>query len=142
MNDSIASEERQRQVFLSSFNSDVEKLFCEVPVFCRSIDVVKYNLKTGNITAIEFKLRDWKRAINQALCVSICFDYLEICVPKPKKDRTQEYIISECGNKGIGLYFYDEYNVAFEKVLEPVRVQDIWETQKSSVVEYVGRLIQ
>lgn len=142
MIESMISEEQQRQVFVSSFFSASEKLFCEVPVFCRSIDLVKYNLVTGCITAIEFKRRDWKRAVNQALSVSICFDYLEICVPKPKNNKTQEYIIAECNSKGIGLYFYDECRMGFDKVLEPVKAQGIWEIQKTSVVKYVGGLIQ
>jgi len=142
MNEAILSEEQQRQEFVLSFDSKDEKLFCEVPVFCRSIDLVKYNLITGNITAIEFKRKDWKRAINQALCVSICFDYLEICVPKPKTEKTKEKMITECSRQGIGLYFYDEYHYIFTKVLEPAKVNDIWEVQKTSVIEYVGGLVQ
>lgn len=138
MSSTLKGEEKQRQMFISAFNSDDEKLFCEVPVFCRSIDVVKYNLRSGIITAIEFKCKDWKRAINQALSVSICFDYLEICVPRPKTDKTQKYMIDECRRKGIGIYFYDEIKMTFDKIVEPLKVQEIWKIQKSSVVDYLG----
>ena len=138
MSNELKCEEQLREMFVSSFNNVDERLFCEVPVFSRSIDVVKYNSKTGLITAIEFKRNDWKRAINQALSVSICFDYLEICVPKPKTNRTQNYMIEVCGRKGVGLYFYDEVENTFDEVLEPLRVQDIWKIQKSIVIEYVG----
>ena len=138
MNIELKCEEQLRNMYISSFDNIDEKLFCEVPVFCRSIDVVKYNFKTGSITAIEFKYTDWKRAIIQALSVSICFDYLEICVPKPKTNRTQNYMIEECSRKGVGLYFYDEVQNIFNEVLEPLKVQDIWKIQKSIVIEYVG----
>ena len=140
MNNLLRGEEQQRNLFISSYKNNDEKLFCEVPVFCRSIDVVKYNSKTGLITAIEFKCNDWKRAVNQALSVSICFDYLEICVQKPKTSRTQHYMIDECRQKGVGLYFYDETQKLFDKVLEPLKVQEIWEIQKSNIVNYVGGL--
>jgi hypothetical protein len=138
----LKGEAKQQQAFVSSFNNDTEQLFCEVPVFCRSIDVVKYNRKTGIITAIEIKRSDWKRAINQALSVSICFDYLEICVLKPKTHRTQERMIDVCKQIGIGLYFYDEQQMTFDKIVEPLKVCDVWKIQKSSVVDYVGGLMK
>lgn len=134
----LKSELKQRELFLSLFKSDEERLYCEVPVFCRSVDVVKYNCKTGTVTAIEFKLNDWKRAIGQALSVSICFDYLEICVPKPKMENTQNNIITKCEQTGIGLYFFDESQRAFNKIVEPLEVKEVWEMQRSSVVNYVG----
>lgn len=140
MNDIRRSEEEQRKFFISSFSSTDEKLFCEVPVFSRSIDVVKYNTKTGLITAIEFKVDNWKRAITQALSVGISFDYLEICIPKPKLSKTQENIIKECQLQGIGLYVFDAEMSKFHKVVEPIKVQNIWEMQKSQVIKYVGGL--
>lgn len=142
MNDIRRSEEEQRKLFISLFYSTDERLFCEVPVFSRSIDVVKYNMKTGLITAIEFKIDNWKRAIKQALSVGISFDYLEICIPKPKLFKTQENIMRECQQQGIGLYFFDTETLKFHKVIEPIKVQNIWETQKSQVIKYVGGLTE
>ena len=141
MRNEVKGEEKQRQMFLSLYNNDYEYLFCEIPVFARSVDVVKYNVETNSITAIEFKLNDWKRVIKQALDVRISFDYLEICVLKPKTEKTQRKIIDECERKGIGLYFYNEFQMTFEKILEPLKMQEVWGTQKLSIIEYLKKNI-
>ena len=93
-------EEKQRELFLNSHNKIDEKLFCEIPVFCRSVDVVLYDKKNNTITAIEFKLNDWKRAVRQALSVAICFDYIEICVPLPKTEKGEKNILNEFKKHG------------------------------------------
>jgi hypothetical protein len=144
MSSNLSSETKLRDFFLASFESEVDRFYCEVPVFCRSVDVVKYDSRTGSITAIEFKRDNWKRAIKQALSVSISFDYLEICIPMPKTEKTRAYIVDECTENGVGLYFYDESYVsteeAFQKAVEPLRVLDAWQVQKTRVVQYVGGL--
>lgn len=131
------SEEGLRKNFLESFNEKNYKLICEVPVFCRSIDVVKYNTVSQEVSAIEFKLADWKRAIKQALKVGICFDYLEICIPKPKTAKAMDTIVSSCSDLGIGLYLYDYENGLFEYILRPKHTENIWAIQKKSVINYV-----
>lgn len=131
------SEDGLRKIFLKSFNEKDQKLICEVPVFCRSIDVVKYNSFSNEVSAIEFKLSDWKRAIKQALRVGLCFDYLEICIPKPKTEKATKTIVSSCAELGIGLYFYDYKNNLFEYTLQPKRIESIWAIQKASVINYV-----
>jgi hypothetical protein len=135
------SEEDQRNRFLESYNYDNVRFFCEVPVFCRSVDVVKYDTISGAITAIEFKRNDWKRAINQALGVRICFDYLEICVLLPKTEKTRNNMIGKCAGLGIGLYFFDDSHMSFDKALEPVRDQSIWAIQKKSILDYMGGFV-
>ena len=59
------SEEEQRQLFIKLWQDKETKLECEVPVFCRSVDLVKYNQKEQAITAVEFKTNNWKRALEQ-----------------------------------------------------------------------------
>ena len=49
------SEEEQRQLFISLWHDHNVQLVCEVPVFCRSVDLVKYNQKERAVTAVEFK---------------------------------------------------------------------------------------
>lgn len=142
MNKKKISEEDQRNFFLKYFNNENpnELFYREVPVFSRSIDLVKYNKNINQITAIEFKLHDWKRAIKQALSVSISFDFLEICIPKPKTKKTQDRIITKCGDYGIGVYFFNEEGKKFNKVLDSKKKYDIWETQKIEVIKYIGEL--
>ncbi|MVB12313.1 hypothetical protein CAFE_30460 [Caprobacter fermentans] len=131
------SEEELRESFLKSFKEKNQQLICEVPVFSRSIDVVKYNNISHEVSAIEFKLSDWKRAIKQALRVGICFDYLEICIPKPKTDRAINTVVNSCTEQGIGLYFYNYENDFFEYVLRPKHIEDVWTVQKASVINYI-----
>lgn len=140
MKGSKLSEEQQRDLFLQAYHEENTLMFCEVPVFNRSIDVVKFNPVTGEITAIEFKLNDWKRVIRQVLTVGISFDYLEICIPKPKLEQTSNLIISACRDEGIGLYFWDMESLEFVKIIEPVKSLKIWGIQKSLIIQYVGRL--
>lgn len=133
------SEEEQRQFFIDTWNDKEVQLFCEVPVFCRSIDLVKYDKKRNTVTAIEFKLSNWKRAIDQVISTAISFDYLEICICKPKMQKTQDNIIETCKTLGIGLYFFDLDKRKFEYVVEAQKVEKIWNVQKSQVIEYIEK---
>lgn len=132
------SEEELRNVFVEKFHEKNSILIKEVPVFCRSIDLVKYCLINETVTAIEFKLNDWKRALRQALKVAICFDFLEVCIPAPKKTYTLDCIISECESIGVGLYIYHPHTGLFQHVLLPLKVNQIWDIQKRQIIRYVG----
>ena len=72
----LFSESELRDRYIDSIKEQLNvSVFYEIPVFSRSVDLV---LQDNNkyLTAIEFKLHDWKQAIKQALCVEMCFDYL------------------------------------------------------------------
>ena len=110
------SEEEQRQLFIEHWYDNDVQLVCEVPVFCRSVDLVKYNQKEQAITAVEFKTHNWKRALEQVISTAVSFDYLEICVQKPKTRAAQEKIITTCGEHGVGIYFMEKERQQFEHV--------------------------
>ena len=75
------SETQLRELFIKHYSSnEAIDIFIEVPVFCRSVDLVIEEKRTSIISAIEFKLHDWKRALQQVQSVGICFDYLYIKV--------------------------------------------------------------
>ena len=112
----------------------------EVPVFTRSVDLVEYNIITQKITAIEFKINDWKRALNQLKNVEICFDYLVLCIPKPKTPKCTINIIDVCNSLGIGLYFWDkESNSFFHECIEK-KSSEIWNIQKKHIIDYVAKV--
>lgn len=138
MNKRSIPEELQRSKFTEFYLNDNEYFFLEVPVFCRSVDLVKQNKLDNTITAIEFKMGDWKRALNQVMGVALCFDYLAICIPKPKTEKCQKVICNECTTKGIGLYFYNEKDDTFDHIVYGQQVGIIWETQREQVVRYLG----
>lgn len=132
------SEEEMRSCFISSYRTAGRELRTEVPVFCRSVDLVIYNKKKREITAIEFKLSNWKRAIVQVLQVSCCFDFLKICIPLPATPQGKNSVISECRKYGIGVVFYNSAKGTFEESLKPTHISGIWEVQKNRVLEYLG----
>lgn len=77
------SEAELRSRFIKNIgNRDDIDVYIEVPVFCRSVDLVIQEKQNAEIFAIEFKLHDWKRAIQQAQSVGLCFDYLYITIQK------------------------------------------------------------
>lgn len=70
------SEAELRSRFIKNICSrDDISVYIEVPVFCCSVDLVIQEKQSAKIFAIEFKLHDWKRAIQQAQSVGLCFDY-------------------------------------------------------------------
>ncbi len=112
----------------------------EVPVFTRSVDFVEYNVNTGELSAIEFKINDWKRAIAQLKNVEICFDYLILCIPKPKTKRSVENIINACSQDGIGLFLWDDINNTFSHTCIEKPRQDIWEIPKQHIINYISKM--
>lgn len=133
------SEEEQRQLFINHWQDADIQLVCEVPVFCRSVDLVTYNQKDQAVTAVEFKTHNWKRALEQVISTAASFDYLEICVQKPKTKKTQEKIIHTCSECGVGIYFMENERHQFEHVLLPQRVKKMWKVQKTQVIRFIER---
>lgn len=113
----------------------------EVPVFAKSVDLVKFDLKEQKITAIEFKTTNWKKAELQALGSALVFDFLEICVIKPSTEKCRTMIKDECKKQGIGLYFIDNDTKEIDHIVEPLSHNGIWEIQRFQMIEYLkGRL--
>ncbi|MES9784999.1 hypothetical protein ABWK43_29830 [Bacillus thuringiensis] len=109
--------------------------FKEVPLFSSSIDMIV--IKDQTINAIEFKLRNWKKAVQQVLRHSICVDYMYVCVPRFKKEETRENIEQTVLLHGVGL-FYFYYNENDEAILEekikPQKSRTVWEKKKSDLM--------
>lgn len=133
------AEEEQRQLFIDNWKNKTVQLVCEVPVFCRSVDLVKYDKKRKIVTAVEFKTHNWKRAIEQVISTAVSFDYLEICIQKPKTKKTQNNILDTCKKLGIGLYFFEIESQKFEYALQPQKVDKIWNVQKTQVIEFIEK---
>ncbi len=129
------SEDDLRGFFISKHNTQC--LYKEVPVFSRSVDLVKYDKNNKTMTAIEFKIHDWKKAIQQAIDVSMCFDYIAICIPKPKTLKCIKSIVEECKKFGIGIYMYDEQKLVFEHIIIEQKIFDIWKKQRTTILQYL-----
>lgn len=121
--------------------SHAEHYVREVPLFAKSVDLVRIDEKTTQITAIEFKTTKWRKAILQVLGSAIVFDFLEICVLKPATEKCQQLIINECKRYGIGLYFLDNQTKLISHDVEPANRDGIWEIQRNQIIEYLKERI-
>lgn len=117
-----------------------KKIYIEVPVFSRSVDLVELDGHSRKITAVEFKITDWKRAIKQLSEISLCFDYLILCVPKPKTEKCIENIKNSCVEKGIGLIVWDRMDDNFIRVCDPIEACDIWKEPKRQILKYLKEM--
>lgn len=114
-----------------------KKIYIEVPVFSRSVDLVELDGRSRKITAVEFKINDWKRAIKQLSEISLCFDYLVLCVPMPKTDKCLEKIKDTCVEKGLGLILWNQVDDSFVKICNPVEACNIWQEAKRQILKYL-----
>ncbi len=132
------SEEEFREEFCKYYSKNNKKeLYKEVPVFSRSVDLVEYDTRKHKITAIEFKVKDWKRAIKQLLEVMSCFDYLVLCIPKPKTITCLDRIKKECVGNGIGLITWNPDSNTFYRECNPKNVRAVWNVQKKQIINYL-----
>jgi len=129
---------------VNKFISDKKKQDCnryvkEVPVFAKSIDLVKIDMQNNYISAIEFKTTKWRKAIEQVLEAATAFDFLEICVLRPRTEKCEESIVGTCKDRGIGLFFIDPIAHVIEHKIEPIHCNGVWEIQRLQVIRYLER---
>ena len=122
--------------FIQSGHFKTAKLYTEVPVFSRCVDLVVLNGK-NQITAIEFKKEKWKDAIEQLLRVATSFNFLEMCIFEPSHNELKKEILSCCEELGVGVYFMNPITMKVKKVLPPRKNDAIWKMQKSEVKKYL-----
>lgn len=122
--------------FIQSGHFKTAKLYKEVPVFSRCVDLVVLNGR-NQITAIEFKKEKWKDAIEQLLRVATSFNFLEMCIFEPSHNELKKEILSYCEELGVGVYFMNPVTMKVKKVLSPRKNNAIWKKQKSEVKKYL-----
>ena len=92
-------------------------------------------LERGTITTIEFKLRDWHRAVQQARDHRLGADYAYICMP-PRRftDKMRSKLIHE----GVGLMFFnDKGNWPFDTVLDAPRSEEALEVIRADLISRI-----
>ena len=100
--------------FMQSGHFKTAKLYKEVPVFSRCVDLVVLNGR-NQITAIEFKKEKWKDAIEQLLRVASSFNFLEMCIFEPSHTELKKEILSCCEELGVGVYFMNPITMKVKK---------------------------
>jgi hypothetical protein len=115
-----------------------KEIVLEVPYLSRCIDMVLVD-DEYKIISIEFKLRDWRKAIQQAKDHKLGSDKAYICLPRPKKVSNQ--LMEECKKNNIGIYFYnkdDEHPL--EEVVTPFIEEYRWEPRVVSLKKLINRI--
>ncbi len=73
------------------------KINTEIQMYSKRIDIVCIDIVTQEVYAIEVKLKNWKRAIQQALTYRLCSDYSFIAVPEEIYQNIDMKFISQYG---------------------------------------------
>lgn len=126
MSSANKSLKRSEQAFVQSAHRKLRKLCVpskwEAPLLGRSVDLVFY--KDGAVHSIEFKLRDWRKAITQARDHQLGADFAHICLPEKK---ATEAMLKAAEEEGIGILEFQESEAwPFATILDAQPSQDQW----------------
>jgi hypothetical protein len=106
-----------------------------VPILGRCIDLAF--IEEGAVTTVEFKLRDWRRALQQARDHRLGADYAYVCMPKRQlTDRMQNELL----RLGIGFFFFVEGGSwPFETALAAPRSQETIEVIRNELMARIAQ---
>ena len=106
----------------------------QVPLHNRVIDLAAINPE-GQLIGVEFKLRDWNRALNQALRNSNAFDYIFVCVPG---GSYLEKLTKKADELGVGVMVYDN-EIGTIRIEHPAqKIERQWKPN----VEYIRNFLR
>jgi hypothetical protein len=109
--------ENELEKFAVPFLEHMQFQYCwQVPLHNRVIDLAAID-KRGKLYGIEFKLKDWKRALKQAIKNSNAFDYVYVCLPGGKYLNR---LIQSAEEQGVGVMVFDE-KIGTVKIELPAR---------------------
>lgn len=121
------------------FKSRYNQVFLEAPVFSGSADMII--IDQTNIIAVEFKINDWQRALNQAHKHLLAVDYAYICIPMPKTVATRTRIEKRAANAGVGLFYYKIDGEEPVLLAKPAPNSDrVWLAAKQNLLETLTNL--
>ena len=104
-----------------------------VPILGRCADLVY--LEGPWAISVEFKLRDWRRAILQARDHRLAANYAYVCLPRR---RNINKILPELRASGVGLFFYTkEDDWPFETVEKAPLSYDTWNLAREELGRYL-----
>ena len=109
---------------------NVGKIYLEVPIFSASCDMLIYNDESGDIHAIEFKLKNWRQAINQAARHKLAVDYCWICMP-----QVYQNVIEYAAKKQVGVLNLDG---EFRLITDAPR-NKTWEAERQRIIKSLNR---
>jgi hypothetical protein len=106
---------------------------CQVPILGRCIDLVY--LRRGLVYTVEFKLKNWRRALLQARDHRLASDFSYICMPRRAMSHYMKVGLTE---SGIGLLFIsNNSDWPFDIILRAKRSDEVWTFARDKVRRYV-----
>lgn len=119
-------------------NNNYKNIIREVPFLSRSIDMVLVTHK-NEIVSIEFKLKNWKQAIKQALDHKNGADRAYICMPEPPMGFN-ELFIKKLKETGIGLIEFNPADEEINFIIEAEKNDSRWFPNINSLKDIVNRI--
>lgn len=116
-----------------------KEVVLEVPYLSRSIDMVIVDHEDC-IISIEFKLQNWKKALEQAKDHKLGSDKAYICMPEPANGFSPQFK-DELINNGIGLFVYDKnYNYSLNEFIKPKIDTNKWLPRVESLQRLINKI--
>lgn len=117
---------------------NIKEVVLEVPYLSRCIDMVLVD-NLCKIITIEFKLKNWRKALEQAKDHSLGSDRAYICIPKPK--RISDKLVEESRKIGIGILFYDSKSKnPIEEFMKPTIKRNKWNPRVVSLKIKINKI--
>lgn len=88
----------------------------EAEFFERRIDLYAFSKKLNQSVAVELKLSNWKKALNQALIYQLCSDYVYLAMPTTAMNSIE---ISKIKSYGVGIIAV--YDSGYCKLILPAK---------------------
>ncbi len=79
----------------------------EIKILPNIIDYSYLDINDKNLIGVEFKLYNWKKAIEQAFLINDYFNLTYICILKPAKNSTMIKILEMAIFRNIGIITFD-----------------------------------
>jgi hypothetical protein len=121
----IHSEEEVIKLLVDELNLQNFKLVKEVPNMGQSVDLVAE--RDNQLTFIEGKISDWKRALIQCKAHELVADYIYIAIASV---TVSESFLKEARNSGYGIIHCDPYTGTLNWVLRAKLNPKVWLPQR------------
>jgi hypothetical protein len=107
----------------------------ELQFYEYSIDIYGLSLINNRTVAIELKIKNWKRALNQTLIYQLCSDLVIMAMPKETIRRVNVDLLER---EGIGLLWVNPNNCC-RMVLQPQPSLFLKDTYKRRNISFLQR---
>lgn len=128
----MVSESIVKQKVITHLESKRFRVFDEVPILEKRIDLVGYDPKRNVIVAIEAKVANWHKAVGQALAYRLVAEQVYVAMWHENIHRVDMNLFKEFG---IGIM---EVDGKVRTLLQPTNSQIIHNSLRKRIEEYVG----